>query len=44
MVGRKVTFQHYGETKTGIVARVAHNIVWLTSGRWLHLESVTLVD
>lgn len=40
MVGKEVSFLHYGYRKTGTVARIAHGIVHLTDGRWLHLQSI----
>lgn len=40
--GAYVSFVSYGAIRFGTVARVANGIVWLTDGRWLHLESVRL--
>lgn len=43
-VGDTVSFFNYGAQKTGVVAKVGNDIVHLTDGRWLHLESVTVVN
>lgn len=40
--GTRVTFLHYGARKRGVVDRIANGLVWLTDGRWLHLESVEI--
>ena len=43
-IGARVTFYHWGAYKTGWIARVSPcgGIVYLTDGRWMHAESVTL--
>ena len=40
--GQTVTFMHYGVEQQGVIARISDDgkIVHLTSGRWLHAESV----
>ena len=45
-VGDKVCFLHYSQRKFGTIARISRDggIVWLTDGRWLHAESVMLMD
>ena len=44
--GDKVCFLHYSQRKFGTIARVSRcgAIVHLTDGRWLHAESVMLID
>lgn len=44
--GDHVTFQHYGEEKTGVVERISSDgaIVTLKSGRWLHRDNVKLLS
>ncbi len=43
--GDKVSFLHYAQRKFGIIARISKcgAIVYLTDGRWLHSESITLI-
>jgi hypothetical protein len=45
-VGQKVWFYHYSTIKQGTVANIPKcgGIVYLTDGRWLHVESCNPVD
>jgi hypothetical protein len=46
LAGRQVTFLHYGKEKSGTIERLSSDgsIVFLTSGRWMHRASVTLIE
>ena len=45
-VGQKVWFYHYSTIKQGVIADIPNcgGIVYLTDGRWLHIESCNPVD
>jgi hypothetical protein len=45
-IGDKVSFLHYGQRKFGTIARISKcgAIVHLTDGRWLHAESIQLIE
>lgn len=40
--GDHVTYFFYGAIRLGTVERVSNGIVWLTDGKWKHIESVRI--
>lgn len=42
--GTRVTYTVYGLREEAAVLRVRHGIVWLDNGRWMHLESCTVLE
>ncbi len=42
--GTRVTYTFYGIREESVVVRVANGIVWLYNGRWMHIESCTVLE
>lgn len=44
-VGSRVSYEHYGQKKTGVVEGLSRDgsIVWIKGAHWLHRTSVVLV-
>ena len=42
--GQKVTYTFYGRREEATITSVANGIVWLDNGRWMHVESCTVLE